>query len=491
MDNSKAVIYARYSSDSQNVASIQQQIKACTDRALSDSRQIVHVYIDKALSGRTMDKRDGLRQLMQDATKQKFSYVYVWKYDRIARNRYDAAQLRARFKKLNIKLVSVTELVGDGPENIILESVLDGMAEYYSAQLSQNVRRGIADNARKHNANGRRIYGYRIANGRYEIDDARAQIVRALFDGAITGKTVNDTLSAFDASLWPCKSVCSTLLRNDAYIGVYRFNGIVARDAIPRIIDDSTFYQVQSIIAKRAHKRTRSNYVLSGLLYTLDGTKLKSASGTSRNGNTFKYYRDTVTHSWYRTEMIEQTIFNACGACLSGEYVTRDILHTIESQTIDRDAIADLSSRLELAKLEYSNILELASKTIVDDIILSKVETIAQTVRTLQQSLSTLTDRQDHTRTIQAIRQASKVSLEKLLPYISRVFISGDGHVFIYFCLDKIKEPPKYLDGSTLFAVVRHTGFKNSTNEFIPFYVVLRDALVVLTVIKTAGKRGR
>lgn len=102
-----------------------------------------------------------------------------------------------------------------------------------------------------------------------------------------------------------------------------------------------------------------------------------------------------------------------------------------------------------------------------------------------------LTDRPDHTRTIQAIHQASKVSLEKLLPYISRVFISGDGHVFIYFCLDKTKEPPKYLDGSTLFAVVRHTGFKNSTNEFIPFYVVLRDALVVLTVIKSAGKQGR
>ena len=75
--------------------------------------------------------------------------VLVWKLDRFARNRYDSARYKTQLKKNGVKLMSATEIISDGPEGIILESVLEGYAEYYSADLSEKVIRGMTENALK------------------------------------------------------------------------------------------------------------------------------------------------------------------------------------------------------------------------------------------------------------------------------------------------------------------------------------------------------
>ena len=73
--------------------------------------------------------------------------MLVWKLDRFARNRYDSARYKTQLKKNGVKLMSATEVISDGPEGIILESVLEGYAEYYSADLSEKVIRGMTENA--------------------------------------------------------------------------------------------------------------------------------------------------------------------------------------------------------------------------------------------------------------------------------------------------------------------------------------------------------
>ena len=92
--------------------------------------------------------------MIKDSAKGLFDVIIVWKLDRFARNRYDSAHYKAQLRKYGVKVLSATENISDGPEGIILESMLEGMAEYYSAELSEKVIRGHTENALKCKYNG-------------------------------------------------------------------------------------------------------------------------------------------------------------------------------------------------------------------------------------------------------------------------------------------------------------------------------------------------
>ena len=128
----KAVIYARYSSDNQREESIEGQIRECTAFAEKNNITILRHYIDRAFSAKT-DNRPEFQNMIKDSGKRLFDMIIVWKLDRFARNRYDSARYKAVLKKNGVKVVSATEVISDGAEGIILESVLEGYAEYYSA----------------------------------------------------------------------------------------------------------------------------------------------------------------------------------------------------------------------------------------------------------------------------------------------------------------------------------------------------------------------
>ena len=170
-----AVIYARYSSDNQREESIEGQIRECTAYAEKNGITIVKHYIDRAISAKT-DNRPEFQQMIKDSDKKLFDIVLVWKLDRFARNRYDSARYKTQLKKNGVKLMSATEVISDGPEGIILESVLEGYAEYYSADLSEKVIRGMTENALKGKFSGGAIpFGYTInADRRFEIDPLTA-----------------------------------------------------------------------------------------------------------------------------------------------------------------------------------------------------------------------------------------------------------------------------------------------------------------------------
>ena len=173
-----AVIYARYSSDNQREESIEGQIRECAAYAEKNGITIVKHYIDRAVSAKT-DNRPEFQQMIKDSDKKLFDIVLVWKLDRFARNRYDSARYKTQLKKNGVKLVSATEIISEGPEGIILESVLEDYAEYYSADLSEKVIRGMTENALKGKFTGGAIpFGYTInADRRFEIDPLTAPFV--------------------------------------------------------------------------------------------------------------------------------------------------------------------------------------------------------------------------------------------------------------------------------------------------------------------------
>ena len=171
-----AVIYARYSSERQTEQSIEGQIRYCTQYADQHGYKIVDTYIDRAISG-TSDNRPQFQKMISDSAKGQFRYIIVWKLDRFARNRYDSAIYKNKLKNNNVKVLSATEGIGEGDESIILEAVLEAMAETYSRQLSQNVRRGLKESALKCKSTGGTIpLGYKIDGGNLVIDEKTAPI---------------------------------------------------------------------------------------------------------------------------------------------------------------------------------------------------------------------------------------------------------------------------------------------------------------------------
>ena len=144
----KDVIYARYSSDNQREESIEGQIRECKVFAEKNGIDIIEIYIDRALSAKT-DNRPDFQRLIKESGSKKFEVLLVWKLDRFARNKFDSAHYKRILKNNGVHVVSATEVISDGPEGILLESLLEGMAEYYSADLSEKVMRGQTEIARE------------------------------------------------------------------------------------------------------------------------------------------------------------------------------------------------------------------------------------------------------------------------------------------------------------------------------------------------------
>ena len=148
-----AVIYARYSSDNQREESIEGQLRECQALAEANDMVIVDTYIDRALSAKT-DNRPDFQRMIKESANGLFELVIVWKLDRFARNRYDSAHYKSVLQKNGVKVISATEKISQNSEGILLESLLEGMAEYYSAELSEKVTRGLTENALKCKYNG-------------------------------------------------------------------------------------------------------------------------------------------------------------------------------------------------------------------------------------------------------------------------------------------------------------------------------------------------
>ena len=165
------VIYARYSSDNQREESIEDQLRECNDFAKRNDITIIDSYIDRAFSA-TTDKRPAFQKMIKDSAKNMFDVIIVQKLDRFARNRYDSARYKAQLRKNGVKVISANENISEGSEGIILESVLEGMAEYYSTDLSEEVIRGLTENAMKCKFNGSPIifgFNFELAATKLEV----------------------------------------------------------------------------------------------------------------------------------------------------------------------------------------------------------------------------------------------------------------------------------------------------------------------------------
>lgn len=300
----KAVIYARYSSDNQREESIDGQIRECTAFAEKNGITILRHYIDRACSAKT-DNRPAFQEMVKDSVKKLFDMVIVWKLDRFARNRYDSVRYKAQLKKNGVKVVSATEVISEGAEGIILESVLEGYAEYYSADLSEKVIRGRTDNALKCMYNGGTLpIGFVIDEEQhFQIDPLTAPFVLEVFkryDEGATMKELRDWLNENGIRNKLGKPLnynsIQHMLKNRRYIGEYQYRDVLIPDGIPAIVPKELFDRVQEKIEKNkkapARHKAEDDYLLTTKLFCgYCGAYLCGESGKSRNGTIHHYYK--------------------------------------------------------------------------------------------------------------------------------------------------------------------------------------------------------
>ena len=300
----KAVIYARYSSDSQREESIEGQLRECKEYAERNGITVLSAYIDRALSAKT-DNRPEFQRMIKDSAKGLFDIVLVWKLDRFARNRYDSAHYKAILKKNGAKVVSAKEAIAEDSTGILLESLLEGYAEFYSVELSEKIHRGQKENALKGLNNGGGIpLGYLLGKDqRLEVDPVTAPLVVEIFSRYAEGETIRAIVDSLNERGLQTKrnkpytmSSFNSILKNHKYIGEYKYQDVVIPGGVPSIVPQELFDRVQARMEKNkrapAMSKADEKFLLTTKLFCGKcGRLMVGESGTSHTGKKHYYYK--------------------------------------------------------------------------------------------------------------------------------------------------------------------------------------------------------
>lgn len=403
----KAVIYARYSSHNQREESIEGQLRECHEFALRNDIVVIDEYIDRALSGKT-DNRPSFQQLIKDSEKGHFDAVIMYTLDRFARNRYDSATYKAKLKRNGVKVLYAKQSITDEPEGIILESVLEGMAEYYSENLARSIKRGMKENALHAIAMGTPVLGYRIGeNRKYEIDPVGAKAVQAIFTMYSEGKSQTEIVDYLNSNGFKTsrgnafnKNSLSRILRNDKYIGVYRYDDVVLEDAVPPIIDKVLFDKVQSLFkhnyAARARNKSQEDYLLSTKLFCGHcGSAMVGESGTSKSGKLHYYYKCVKRKREHKCEKkvekkewLEQLVVKyTVETVLTDEnidLIATKAMELIEKELQDTSVLISLQGMLKETNKKIKNIMSAIEQGIFTPTTKDRLEELEQERRTIE-----------------------------------------------------------------------------------------------------------
>ncbi len=399
----KAVIYARFSSEKQNEASIEGQLRECLDYANFNNIEVIGNYIDRAQSAKT-DHRPEFQHMIKDSYKHAFDCIIVWKLDRFARNRYDSAYYKNVLKKNGVRVISAKESISQGADGILLESILEGYAEYYSAELSEKVKRGMTENALKAKSNGvRPPFGYYVDDtDHYQIDKSLAPIVKEIFtlylDGIKGGdiaKRMNERGIKNRGYAFNYNSIFR-ILTNRKYIGEYKFGDIVIPNVIPTIIDEQTFNSVQQRMARNkkapAMHRSEDDYLLTTKLFCGKcGAMMTGVIGTSHTSRQYRYYKcnhskqDKCDKKTVKKEWLEELVLDEIKDLLSSDEVVEELADRVyELQQQEDNAAASIQTQLTGVETKLNNLVEAIAQGIYSSATKKALDELEERKRNLE-----------------------------------------------------------------------------------------------------------
>ena len=417
-----AVAYARYSSAGQRDVSIEQQLMDIRAFAKREGYTLVHEYADHAKSGfKNASARTAFQSMMASADSGTFDTVICWKVDRFGRNREESALFKGRLRRFGVKVLYAMEPIPEGSAGVLLEGMLEATAEWYSRQLSENVLRGMADNARRCMYNGTHIYGYTSdSDGRYVIQPDEAAVVREIFTlyrSGYSAAMIARELNARGLRTWRGNPFCAQgvlkMISNERYTGVYLWGSYRQPGGIPAIIDQVDFMEAQQMKKKTARhvEQGAVDYLLTGKAFCgLCGSAMVGDCGTSKLGNRYYYYScyhrkhdKACSKKSVKKEYLEDTVISfVLDHVLSDAEIGRiaDAVMKLQAEQMKSSPLAAMESEYREITKKIDNINNAIAAGIWNSstsIKLKELEDAAETLRvsveTLRYSQSQLLDR--------------------------------------------------------------------------------------------------
>ena len=488
----RAVLYARFSSDNQREESIEAQLRAMHEYCSRNSIVIIHEYCDRAKSATTDDRPEFLKMIAA-SREGDFDFAIVHKLDRFSRNRYDSAYYKRELKKNGVQLLSVLEQMDDSPESIILESVLEGMSEYYSKNLAREVMKGMRESAMDCRYIGGWIpYGFRVdpQTHRYIINDYEAEAVRMIFRDVADGCGYNVVLNKLNSMGYRTrlgntfsKETLYEMLRNEKYNGVYVFSRAASKDELgrrnnhldkpiedqiripggmPKIVDDETFARVQAILASRKRHGRRDGkrkYLLTGMVFCglcghrycgdsmqTGGEKNRSVIGTYFCNNRKNHGAHACSNSNIHQEPLEELVLQKIEEIVFDESRIPGIVQAYrelcqQEDGTDKDKIRSLRQNLKTVEQKISNIVNIIANTgsaaLVTQLTQLEREKELLDVQIQEEERGTKEEDLDEEAIRAAFRQAQKMFHNGTLPQMEQI---------INLYLDKVLVYPDYAE---------------------------------------------
>jgi site-specific DNA recombinase len=462
----RAFIYARYSSNNQREESITAQLEACRDHCKREGLEVVRIFTDEAESAKS-DDRPGFQDMIDVVSWDPVDFVVVHKLDRFARNRYDAAFYRRKLRDKGARLVSVLEPLDNSPESVILESVLEGMAEYYSKNLAREVMKGMRQTALQGLwCGGKPPVGYLVGPDRkLVIEPSGAAIVKRIFELFLSGygykaiAVMLNTEGYVTATGGPWyKSSIHTILTNEKYTGVYVFNlrasaredgsrnnheykdaedVIRIEGVIPPIVERETWERVRDKMDNRKkgpqpRRRGGSMYLLTGFAFCGECGGAIVGGGTHGKGD--YYYtctrkvakacaNPTISRNWLEGRVLEEMKSRVFSVAAVDSLVPMILDEVSRRSTDGAEELNQLRAKIKDAQTKISRLIDLVEDGSAGADIKSRIESRRVELNGLRERESFLLDQTTVKYTEDMIRAyllAFRVNLESEDPGLKR-----------------------------------------------------------------------
>ena len=431
-----AVAYARYSSAGQRDVSIEQQLADIRAFAKREGYTIVHEYADHARSGfKNTSARTAFASMMAAAESGTFDTVISWKVDRFGRNREESALFKGRLRRFGVKVLYAMEPIPEGSAGVLLEGMLEATAEWYSRQLSENVTRGMHDNAQRCLYNGTRILGYtRGSDGRYALVPEQAAVVRQIFDLYRSGYSAARICRILNSQgLHTSRGKpfapegLMRILTNERYTGFYIWGDIRVPDGMPAIIDRSTFEEAQRMRGKTGRHIELGNidYLLTGKAFCGHcGAAMIGDSGTSKTGARHHYYtcqsrkarRGCAKKSLQKDYLESAVISFVLDTVLSDDQIekTADAVMALQEEELRHSPLSAMESELAETQKKIDNINDAIEAGIWNASTSARLRALEDSAETLRVSIDML-----------RFSQSQLIDRDALLFFLHR-FTEGD-----------------------------------------------------------------
>lgn len=379
-----AAAYIRVSTDDQTEYSPEAQLKALQDYAQRNNMIISneHIYKDEGISGKTAKKRPAFMKMITTAKKYKdskdkpFEVILVHKFDRFSRNREESVVYKSMLRKeCGIKVISITEHIEDDKFSVILEAMLEAMAEYYSLNLADEVKKGMTEKAYRGEFQSTAPFGYKWENGVLLTDEKEAEYVKYIFNAFINGTHKrqiaiylnNAGIKTHRGNQFQLRTV-DYILKNIIYIGYTRWNknqktnyrllvennSIITKGTHSAIISEEVFNQAQEILkrtaktkVKRASATERYKHWLSGLIKCSECGGSLGVSGNNLQCINYSHSTCKVSH-YIPINKMEQIVLNELSSILTTNNLNNYIVY--------KDCKTDVSSEQILLKKNIEKI---------------------------------------------------------------------------------------------------------------------------------------